>query len=39
MEGKIKFLWSVTMPANISLAVKYNDTRELSYVFSTNSEH
>lgn len=39
MEGKIKVFWSVTMAANISLAMKHNDTNELSYLFSTNSEH
>lgn len=26
------------MAANISLAMKHNDTNELSYLFSTNSE-
>lgn len=27
------------MAANVSLAMKLNDTNELSYVFSTNLEH
>lgn len=27
------------MAANISVAMKHNDTNELSYLFSTNSEH
>lgn len=35
-----KFLWSANVLATMnSTAVRYNDTNELSYVFSSNSEN